>query len=104
MTAMLDRFIVSEPGYRGGRPRIDGTRITVADIKQFYLLQDMSLEEIAATYNLPLAAVYAAMAYYYDHQDAIEQSIAADHAVVEVMRAQQPSLLQAKLRQLQGTE
>lgn len=104
MAAVLDRLIVSEPGYRGGRPRIAGTRITVADVKQFYFLQGMSLEEIAATYNLPLAAVYAAMAYYYDHQEAIEQSIAADHAVVEAMRAQHPSLLQAKLRQLQETE
>lgn len=99
MEAVLDRLIVSEPGYRGGRPRIAGTRITVADIKQWYLQLGMSLEEIAATYALPLAAVYAAMAYYYDHQAEIERSIVEDEAFVETMRAQQPSLLQAKLRQ-----
>ncbi|GIK74027.1 MAG: hypothetical protein BroJett021_30150 [Chloroflexota bacterium] len=99
MEAVLDRLIVSEPGYRGGRPRIAGTRITGADVKQWYLQLGMSLEEIAATYDLSLAAVYAAMAYYYDHQAEIERSIAEDEAFVEAMRAQQPSLLQAKLRQ-----
>lgn len=90
MAAVLDRWIVSEPGYRGGRPRIAGTRITVADVKQFYLLQGMSLEEIAATYDLPLAAVYAAMAFYFDHQAEIDDSIAKDNVFAAAMRAQHP--------------
>lgn len=104
MAAVLDRLIVSEPGYRGGRPRIAGTRITVADVKQFYLLQGMSLEEIAATYDLPLAAVYAAMAYYYDHQAEIDDSIAENNVLAAAMRAQHPSLLQARLHQQRTAE
>lgn len=100
MAAVLDRFIEQTPGTRGGQPRIAGTRITVADIKMMYLSLGQSLEEIAATYDLPLSAVYAAMAYYYDHQSEIDRVIADDQAYVEAMRAQMPSLLQERLRSL----
>lgn len=104
MSAVLDRLIVCEPGYKGGRPRIAGTRITVADIKQFYLLMGMSLEEIAASYDLPLAAVYAAMAYYYDHQSEIDASIAADSAFVDTMRSEHTSILHERLRRYRTEE
>jgi len=56
---------------RSGKPRLASTRITVADVVLMNLRLDLSLEEIAATYDLPLAAVYAAMAYYHDHRDDI---------------------------------
>ena len=59
-----------------------------------------SVEEIAATYDLPLASVYAALAYYYDHRSEIEAQTQADDAFVTAFRGQNPSLLQAKLRQL----
>ena len=100
MAAILDRFIEQTPGTRGGKPRISGTRITVGDIKVMYLNLGQSLEEIAATYDLPLSAVYAAMAYYYDHQAEMDRAIADDRAYVEAMRAQTPSLLQERLRSL----
>lgn len=48
MEAVLDRLIVSEPGYRGGRPRIAGTRITVADVAIWRLRWGMTPVEIAA--------------------------------------------------------
>lgn len=104
MAAILDRLIVREPDYSGGRPRIAGTRITVADIKQFYLLWGMSLEEIAATYDLPLAAVYAAMAYYYDHQAEIDASVAEDEALADAMRSEHTSLLHERLRRQRTDE
>lgn len=100
MAAVLDRFIEQSPGVRGGQPRIAGTRLTVADIKLMYLNLGQSLEEIAADYNLPLSAVYAAVAYYYDHQAEIDHSIAESRAYVEAMRRGNPSLLQERLRSL----
>jgi predicted DNA-binding protein YlxM (UPF0122 family) len=39
---------------------------------------DLSLEEISVKYNLPLAAVYAAIAYYHDHRTVIDDSIEND--------------------------
>jgi uncharacterized protein (DUF433 family) len=76
MTAELDRYIDMTSDIRGGRPRLAGTRITVADLVLMHLRLGQSLEEIAGKYALPLAAVYAAMAYYHDHRAEIDRTIA----------------------------
>lgn len=102
MEAVLDRHIEITPGVRGGRPRIAGTRITVADIVIMHLRLGQSLEEIAGKYELNLADVYAAMAYYYDHHSEVDESIAADEAFAEAFQRSNPSLLQAKLRALRS--
>ena len=100
MEAVLDRHIEITPDVRGGRPRIAGTRITVADIVIMHLRLGQSLEEIAGKYDLDLADVYAALAYYYDHRSEIDEGIEADEAFAEAFRRNNPSLLQAKLRAL----
>ena len=100
MAIALDRYIETTPEARGGRPRIADTRLTVGDIALMYLRLGQSLEEIAGKYDLPLAAVYAAMAYYYDHQEAIDRSIDEDHAFAEAFRHTNPSPLRAKLQAL----
>lgn len=87
-------------GVRSGKPHIAGTRITVADVKTMYLNAGMSLEEIAATYDLSLPAVYAAIAYYYDHRADIDRSIEESRAYVEQSRRNHPSLLQEKVQAL----
>jgi uncharacterized protein (DUF433 family) len=98
----LDRFVESTPGVRGEKPRISGTRITVADIATMHLKLDEALETIAADYQLPLAAVYAAMAYYYDHRPEIDRSIAEDEAFAEAFARKNVSPLREKLRALKG--
>jgi len=60
----MSNHIESASDTRGGKPRISGTRITVADVVLMHRRLGRALEEIAGTYDLPLAAVYAAMAYY----------------------------------------
>jgi uncharacterized protein (DUF433 family) len=100
MAIALDRYIETTPDVRAGRPRIADTRISVADIVLMYLRLGQSLEEIAGKYDLPLAAVYAAMAYYYDHQAEIDRSIADDRDFVEAFRRNNPSVLQARLQAL----
>ncbi len=61
-----------------------------------------SVDEIAVEYDLSLASIHSALAYYYDHQAEIDQPIADDEAFVEVFRKQNPSKLQAKLSQLRS--
>jgi uncharacterized protein (DUF433 family) len=100
MAIALDRYIETTPDIRGGRPRIADTRLTVADVALMYLRLGQSLEEIAGKYDLSLAAVYAAMAYYYDHQEEIDRSIAADHESAEAFRNNNPSPLRSKLQAL----
>lgn len=62
-------------GVRGGKPRIAGTRICVSDVV-IWTEQGRSPDEIAADYpHLTLGDVYAALAYYHDHQAEIDRQI-----------------------------
>ncbi|HLA10825.1 MAG TPA: DUF433 domain-containing protein [Pyrinomonadaceae bacterium] len=92
--------IESTPGTRGNKPRIAGTRITVADIVLMHRRLGRALEEIAGTYDLPLSAVYAAMAFYYDHKDEIDESLDQEEALAEAFRRNNPSRLREKLQAL----
>jgi len=100
MVSTLNHHIEITPDVRGGKPRIAGRRITVADIASLYCRMRQPLETIAQDYELSLASVHAAMAYYYDHQAEIDQSIAASEAFAEEFRQNHPSPLQEKLAQV----
>lgn len=71
----LDQHIETTPGISGGRPRIAGHRITVENIVLWHERAGMTADEIATDYGLALADVYAALAYYFDHRNEIDQSI-----------------------------
>jgi uncharacterized protein (DUF433 family) len=47
MKVTLDRYIEITPDIRGGKPRIAGRRIMVADVAIAYLRLGQSLEEVA---------------------------------------------------------
>ena len=76
------KHIVSTPEIRGGRPRIDGHRITVADIALAYegARGGWSIERVAEEFELPRSKVHAALSYYYDHREAIDRQIDEDEA------------------------
>lgn len=99
---VLDEHIELTPDVRSGKPRIAGTRITVADIVIMHWRMGQSLDEIAGKYDIPLAAAHAAMVYYYDHREEIDESILQDEAFAEAFRHANPSLLQSKLKALQN--
>jgi hypothetical protein len=61
-----------------------------------------SADEIAAAYDLTLADVHAALAYYFDHREEIDARMAEDSAFAEALRARTPSLRDQKLRSLGG--
>ena len=96
----MSNHIEATSGTRGGKPRISGTRITVADIVLMHRRLGRALEEIAGTFDLPLAAVYAAMAYYYDNKAEIDQCLDEEEALAEAFRRNNPSLLRQKLEAL----
>ncbi|MEX2120594.1 MAG: DUF433 domain-containing protein [Pirellulales bacterium] len=84
------QHIVSTPGTCGGKPRVDGTRIRVWDIHVWHDLEGRSPAEIAAEFSqLSLADIYAALAYYHDHRDAIEAQMKQAEEFVARMEAQQ---------------
>ncbi len=96
----MSKNIESTPSTRAGKPLISGTRITVADIVLMHRRLGRALEEIAGTYDLPLAAVYSAMAYYYDHKDEVDQSLDEEEALAEAFKKNNPSRLREKLQAL----
>lgn len=78
MENSLNTHIQINSDVRGGRPTLADTRLTVADIVIMHLHLNQSLPEIAGKYELSLAAVYAAMTYYYDHQREVDTDIEND--------------------------
>lgn len=71
--------IVSDPAVRGGKPVVAGTGIRVVDIVAYHRYGDhLAPADIAAAFDLSLGQVHAALAYYYLHQDVIDQQMQAD--------------------------
>ena len=90
--------IVMTPDVCGGKPRIAGHRIRVQDVYVWHEKMGYSPEEIVARWpQLSLSKVYAALAYYFDHQDEIQQHIRDAEMLVEEMKNRCPSILQQKL-------
>jgi uncharacterized protein (DUF433 family) len=102
MQIALDQHIEADAGTRGGKPCITGTRIAVSDIALMHVRLGQSLEQIAGHYGIPLAALHAAMTYYYDHQAEIDQAMQEEDATLQALRQANPSPLQAKLGTLGG--
>lgn len=73
----IDGLITRQSRLRGGRPIIAGTGVTVRTVVGYYKL-GLTPEEIADDMNLPLAGIYAALAYYHLNRDEIEQDITAN--------------------------
>jgi uncharacterized protein (DUF433 family) len=96
--------IVSTLGTCGGRPRIDGHRITVEDVAIWHERMGMSPDEIVSAYpSITLSDVHAALAYYFENRERIDADIRDGERFVEQMKAKAPpSLVQEKLRQRNG--
>lgn len=100
----LDEHIEVTPAVSGGRPRIAGRRITVQDIVIWHERLGRTPDEIALDHDLTLADVHAALAYYFDHREELDRSIAEDRAFVAALRQQIPSKLTSRLRELHGND
>jgi len=85
------------PGVAGGKPRIAGHRITVQNIAIWHERMGLTADEIATEYELSLADVYAALAYYHDHREEIDRSIREDEDFIAELRRRTPSILREKL-------
>ncbi|MGB4780873.1 DUF433 domain-containing protein [Candidatus Methylomirabilis sp.] len=100
-TKTLDQHIEVTPGIVGGKPRIAGHRITVQNIVIWHERIGKSVDEIVSEYDLTLADVYAALAYYYDHRSDIDHDIEESKAFSKALKESIPSKLKQKLY---GTE
>jgi uncharacterized protein (DUF433 family) len=62
---------VKSPGVRGGKPRIDGTRVCVGDVVRLHK-SGAAPEQILADLHLTPGQVQAALSYYHSHAGEIE--------------------------------
>ena len=66
------REIVRTDDVLGGDPRLNGTRVGVVHVKERIDAGDEAAQ-IAADYDIGLADVFAALAYYYDNPDVMDE-------------------------------
>ena len=65
--------ITSDEDILGGEPHIEGTRIGVRHISGTVVDSGYSPAYVADQLDIPLASVYEALAYYYEHIDQIRK-------------------------------
>jgi len=84
------QHIETTPDICGGKPCVAGTRIRVWDIHIWHNLRGQTPEQIINDFpQLTLADVYAALAYYLDHRDEIQQQMKEAEEFVDEMRRKQ---------------
>lgn len=72
--------IVETEGVVGGNPRIEGTRVQVADVAQYYTELGWSIEKISTELDLTPDQVLEALKYYYRNSKVIREMIRARKA------------------------
>ena len=78
--------VVSDPEVRGGKPVIVGTTLRVSDLAAYHTLAGLTPEQLSVQFELDLARVHAALAYYYDNKAAIDDEIRSNTEQAEVWR------------------
>ena len=73
--------VVSNDAVMGGEPRIEGRRIAVRQVAEWVEQGGLSAKTVADRYDLDVADVYHALAYYHEHP--------SEMAAVERRRAEQ---------------
>ena len=90
--------IESHANVCGGRPCVSGTRIRVLDIYVWHELSGQTADEIVSRFpQLTMSDVYAALTYYWDHRDELQQEMQAESDLVNRLRQSIGSPLAEKL-------
>jgi uncharacterized protein (DUF433 family) len=103
MDNVLVRHIDKQPGVCGGRACIAGHRVRVLDIVVWHERRGYSPDQIVDMFpGITLADVYAALTYYFDNRDEIEDDLKKSDEWAEWAKANAPSKIPAELRENRG--
>ena len=80
----IGSFIDQREGYRGGRPFIVGTGVTVDRISVLHRIDEMSPGEICEEMNLTLPQVMAALTFYFANRETIDREMAENERAFEL--------------------
>ncbi|MBZ5632713.1 MAG: DUF433 domain-containing protein [Acidobacteriia bacterium] len=90
--------ITKVPDVCGGRASIAGHRVRVLDVVIWHEQHGLSPDEIVSQVpSITLADVHAALAYYYDHREEIQEEIRAEREQAEEFHRSNPSALSERL-------
>ena len=78
-TVQSINLIAIDKRVRRGRPYILDTSVTVSDVAIVKIYHGQDADGIAEWYGLTLPQVYAALAYYYENRDSIDDDIRAQN-------------------------
>lgn len=100
MAGVLAQHVVKIPGVCGGRACIAGHRVRVADIVAWHERRGYSPDELVDMFpGITLADVYAALTYYFDNQQEIEDDSRNADQWAEWVKANVPSKIPPELRE-----
>jgi uncharacterized protein (DUF433 family) len=99
MVTSTEGRITARPDVCGGKACIAGHRVRVLDIVVWHEHRGMTPDEIVSHVpSITLADVHAALAYYFDHVDQIQQEMRDERLHAGEFHRGHPSPLEAKLR------
>jgi uncharacterized protein (DUF433 family) len=94
------QHITRTPGVCGGRACIAGHRIRVQDIVVWHEMRGYSAAQIVELFpGITRAEVHAALAYYFDHVEEIQNDFGKDEEWARWAEANCPSLIPPELKE-----
>jgi len=77
--------IVQTPDVLGGKPRIEGRRISVEHVIGHVVYRHWPFDRMQEAFDLRPAEIHAALAYYSDHKEAVDRAITEEDEVWEAV-------------------
>jgi uncharacterized protein (DUF433 family) len=103
MSNVFTQHITKTPGVCGGRACIAGHRIRVMDIVGWHEKRGMPVAEILANFpGITRADVHAALAYYFDNVEEIENDFRKDEEWARWAETNLPSRIPRELKEKLG--
>lgn len=96
--------IVRDEEIRSGAPRIDGTRISVLDVKRRVIDEGDDPHVVAGEYDISMVDLFSALTYYYDNREAFAEREAEYEAIRREGERRTSELLSAASERLEQPE
>ena len=80
--------VVTTEDVLGEKPRLVGHRLSVLQVAELVLDRDADPVDVAGQFDISLAEVHEALAYYYTHVDEMETSRRRREELVEDLRSE----------------